>query len=150
MKEYKVFKIQDGTVIDHIPSPNGLTVFKTLSKKPDGIVSIGLNFSSKHAEKKDIIKYENISLSKEETDKIALIAPNATINIIKDYKIIEKRKIDVPEEIKGLLKCQNPNCITNIEGLETNFKVIKGEQIQVLCHYCERTTEVKSDMIIDD
>lgn len=145
---HKLFRIEEGIVIDHIPSPKGLTVFHALSKTPDGIVSIGLNFSSESVGTKDIIKYENIILDKKETDKIALIAPEATINIIKNSVVVEKRKIDVPKEINGLLKCQNPNCITNIEKLETSFKVVENKEVKVLCKYCERITEIKSDMII--
>jgi len=146
-RQYKVFRIEEGTVIDHIPSPKGLTVFKMLSKNDDSLISIGLNFDSKRVGKKDLIKFEGKIISKKETDKIALIAPEATINIIKDSKVIEKRNIDIPTEIHGLLKCQNPACITNAERIETNFRVVENKPVKVMCHYCERITEVKPEMI---
>jgi len=146
-RQYKVFRIEEGTVIDHIPSPKGLTVFKMLSKNNDSLISIGLNFDSSRVGKKDLIKFEGKEISKKETDKIALIAPEATINIIKDFKVVEKRHIDVPTEIHGLLKCLNPACITNAERIETNFKVVENKPVKVMCHYCERIAEVKSEMI---
>jgi len=146
-KQYKVFKIEQGTVIDHIPSPRGLAVFRLLSKNNNSLISIGLNFDSKRVGKKDLIKFEGKIISKKETDKIALIAPEATINIIKDFKVIEKRLIDIPSDIHGILKCLNPNCITNIEKIDTKFNVVEKKPVKVMCHYCERTAEVKPDMI---
>jgi len=146
-RQYKVFKIENGTVIDHIRSPRGLAVFRLLSKNNNSLISIGLNFDSKSVGKKDLIKFEGKAISKKETDKIALIAPEATINIIKNYQVIEKRQIDVPEEIRGILKCLNPNCITNIEKVENRFTVVEKKPVKVMCHYCERTAEVKPDMI---
>ncbi len=144
---YKVFKIEEGTVIDHIPSPKGLTVFAILGHKKEGIVSIGLNFESKQVGLKDLIKFENKVISKEETDKIALVAPEATINIIKNGKVVEKRPIDIPENIKGFLTCMNPNCITNVEHVESEFAVVEKRPVKVMCKYCERVWEVKRDMI---
>ncbi len=146
-RDYKVFRIEEGTVIDHIPSPKGLTVFDILGHKKEGIVSIGLNFESKQVGRKDLIKFENKVISKEETDKIALVAPEATINIIKNGKVVEKRPIDMPSEIKGFLKCMNPNCITNIEHVESTFFVVEKKPVKVMCKYCERVWEVKKDMI---
>lgn len=146
-RDYKVFKIEEGTVIDHIQSPNGLTVFSILGHKKEGIVSIGLNFESKRVGLKDLIKYENKVISKEETDKIALVAPEATINIIKNGKVVEKRPIDVPDRVKGFLKCMNPKCITNIEQIDTDFTVVEKKPVKVMCKYCERVVEVKRDMI---
>ena len=146
-RQYKVFKIEQGTVIDHIPSPRGLAVFRLLSKNKNSLISIGLNFDSKSVGKKDLIKFEGKALSKKETDKISLIAPEATINIIKDFKVIEKRLMDVPDEIHGILKCMNPNCITNVEKLESKFRVIEKKPVKVACHYCERNAIVVPDMV---
>ncbi|MBN1971521.1 MAG: aspartate carbamoyltransferase regulatory subunit [Candidatus Delongbacteria bacterium] len=149
-RQYKVFKIEKGTVIDHIPSPKGLTVFKMLTKNPESLISIGLNFDSKQVGKKDLIKFEDKIISKKETDKISLIAPEATINIIEGGKVIEKRRIDIPSEITGFLKCINPSCITNIEKIETKFKIVQNKPVKAMCHYCEKIVEVKSDMIDKD
>jgi len=98
-RSYKVFKIKEGTVVDHIPAPKGLLVLEILGKKNDGIVSIGLNFDSSKVGKKDVIKFENEIIDREDTDKIALIAPEATINIIENSAVVVKRSIDVPEKI---------------------------------------------------
>lgn len=146
-RSYKVFKIQEGTVIDHIPAPKGLLVLEILGKKNDGIVSIGLNFDSSKVGKKDLIKFENKIIDKEDTDKIALIAPEATINIIENSEVVEKRSIDVHERIQGFLKCMNPNCIVNKENLETKFNVVKKNPVKIKCEYCEREWEVKYEMI---
>ena len=146
-RQYKVFKIEQGTVIDHIPSPRGLAVFRLLSKNKTSLISIGLNFDSKRVGKKDLIKFEGKALSKKETDKISLIAPEATINIIKDSKVIEKRQMDIPGQIQGIIRCLNPNCITNLEKLETKFKVTEKKPVKVVCHYCERNAVVVPDMV---
>ncbi len=146
-RSYKVFKIEEGTVIDHIPSPKGLLVLDILGHKNEGIISIGLNFESERTGKKDLIKFENKIIDKEETDKIALIAPKATINIIKGGKVVEKRALDVPDSIKGFLRCMNPNCVTNREEIVTSFDVIDKETVKVKCEYCERVWEITSNMV---
>ena len=149
-RSFRVFKIEEGTVIDHIPSPLGLLVLDILGHKNEGIISIGLNFDSRQVGKKDLIKFEHKVIRKEETDKIALVAPQATINIIQDGKVVKKRDIDVPDSIEGFLTCMNPNCITNQEKVKTAFDVIDKEKIKVKCRYCERVWEVKPNMIEKD
>ncbi len=149
-RPYKVFKIEKGTVVDHIPAPKGLLVLEVLGKKNDGIVSIGLNFDSQKVGKKDLIKFENKIIDKEDTDKIALIAPEATINIIENSEVVEKRSIDVPEEITGFLNCMNPNCIVNKENLISYFEIVEKSPVKLRCKYCERVWEVKYDMIVNN
>ena len=149
-RPYKVFKIENGTVIDHISSPMALKIIDILGMKEHGTVSIGLNFDSKMTGKKDIIKIENVYLDKKETDIIALISPNATINIIKNGNVIEKRKIEIPSEIRSIMKCPNPNCVTNkYADCDTKFTVIKSSRksTNVRCFYCERETVVSPGMI---
>ncbi|UCB46262.1 MAG: aspartate carbamoyltransferase regulatory subunit [Spirochaetota bacterium] len=141
MKAYKVYAINDGTVIDHIPATRALKVIDILSLENEGILTIGIGFSSEKLGKKDIIKIENKYLEKEETDKISLIAPGATINIIKGGKLTEKRKIERPEEYINIVKCLNPNCITQHADIETRFKVAKTSPFTLRCHYCERSVE---------
>ena len=138
MKTYKVYAIKDGTVIDHIPARRALKVIEILGLENEGILTIGIGFSSEKLGRKDIIKIENKYLKKEETDKISLIAPQATINIIKDWKLKEKRKIELPDEYIGIVKCPNPNCITSKEEVTTRFKVINRNPLILRCHYCER------------
>jgi aspartate carbamoyltransferase regulatory subunit len=141
MKADKVYAIKDGTVIDHIPAARALKVIDILGLENEGILTIGIGFSSVKLGKKDIIKIENKYLKKEETDKISLIAPEATINIIKDGKLTEKRKIERPEEYIDIVKCLNPNCITQDESIKTRFKVAKTSPLTLRCHYCERSVE---------
>jgi aspartate carbamoyltransferase regulatory subunit len=141
MKTYKVYAIKDGTVIDHIPVTRALKVIDILGLENEGILTIGIGFSSKKMGKKDIIKIENKYLKKKETDKISLIAPGATINIIKDAKLIEKRKIERPDEYINIVKCLNPNCITQHTNIETRFKIAKVSPLTLRCHYCERSVE---------
>ncbi|HEB31552.1 MAG TPA: aspartate carbamoyltransferase regulatory subunit [Spirochaetes bacterium] len=138
MKAYKVYAINDGTVIDHIPNAKALKVIDILGLENKGILTIGIGFSSAKMGKKDIIKIENKYLKKEETDKISLIAPSATINIIKGGQLKEKRKIELPGEYKGIIKCLNPNCITSVKDVKTRFKIVGRSPLVLRCHYCER------------
>ncbi|MBN2323755.1 MAG: aspartate carbamoyltransferase regulatory subunit [Spirochaetes bacterium] len=141
MKTYKVYAISDGTVIDHIPATRALKVIDILGIENEGILTIGIGFSSKKMGKKDIIKIENKYLGKDETDKISLIAPDATINIIKNGTLKEKRRIERPDTYIDIVKCRNPNCITQSTGVKTKFRVVKSSPLTLRCHYCERTVE---------
>ena len=138
LREYRVFAIEEGTVIDHIPSPLALKVLQILGLPNEGIMSIGLNFPSKKLGQKDLIKIENMYLKEEETNKIALIAPTATINIIKNHKLIEKRKITLPDIVIDIMRCPNPMCITNHEVIQTQFTISEKSPLPARCYYCER------------
>jgi len=135
----KVYAIERGTVIDHIPSPRALKVVEILGVKQEGILTIGINFKSEKLGRKDIVKVENLKLTESVTNRLALVAPTATINIIENGKVVEKRKITVPEEFRGLLRCPNPNCITNREKVTTIF-IREGQppRFTVRCRFCER------------
>ena len=137
----KIEPIQNGTVIDHITANKALYVLKIL-KLPDKDInlSLAMNVPSKTTgSRKDIVKIENRELKPDELKQVALIAPKATINIIRDYKIIVKDKVKFMEELNSLLKCTNPNCITNTEEpIESRFYLIKKAPILFRCHYCER------------
>ena len=140
-KEMRVKKIQRGTVIDHIPKGQALNVMKilNLAEHPDP-VTIAINVESGKHGQKDIIKVENRELSPGEVDKIALIAPYATINIIRDYKVVEKKQVSLPREIHGIVRCANPNCITNSrEPAKTGFTIEKATPLLLRCKYCDRT-----------
>jgi len=135
----RVSKIRDGTVIDHITSGHALDVVKILgiTGKSGNIVTIAMNVPSKRMGKKDIVKIEGRELKAEEVDKIALIAPNATINIIRDYKVVEKKRVQLPKVIKNIVRCANPACISNSnEPVQPTFYVESQEPLYLKCHYC--------------
>ena len=147
-KELTISAIKDGTVIDHIPGNAAFNVAKILDLSGvTGIISVATNLSSKTMGKKGIIKVSDKSLTKDEADKIALIAPNATVNIIKDYNVKQKIKVEIPKIIHRIVKCSNPNCITNNEEISTKFYVLRKEPLRVKCHYCERNME-KEDITL--
>jgi aspartate carbamoyltransferase regulatory subunit len=149
-RTYKVFRIENGTVIDHIVSPMALKIIDILKIKEEGIISIGINFDSKKIDKKDIIKIENVYLDKNATDLIALISPESTINIIKNSAVVEKRQIEMPKEIVDIVRCPNPMCVTNnYHDCRTKFSVVsyKNQSTIVRCYYCERETRVIPSLI---
>ncbi len=144
MKELKVTPIKNGTVIDHITSGMALKVLKILGIGEDisSTVSVVVHVPSSKKSWKDILKVEDRELSPREVDKIALIAPDATINIIRNYNVAEKYKVQVPDVARGILKCANPSCITNSnEPLETEFVVKSKDPLRLMCRYCERELE---------
>ena len=144
-KELIVRKIERGTVIDHIPAGYALHVLKLLgiTGKEGMRIAIVMNVESKKLGKKDIVKVENIELSEDTVNRIALIAPTATINIIRDYKVVLKRKVKIPKRIEGLLTCINPRCITNQprEPVMPRFRVIERNPLRIVCEYCETIME---------
>ncbi|RLB58169.1 MAG: aspartate carbamoyltransferase regulatory subunit [Deltaproteobacteria bacterium] len=144
----KVYAIDRGTVIDHIPSPLALKVVEILGVKQEGILTIGINFKSAKLGSKDIVKVENLKLTESVTDRLALVAPTATINIIEQGRVVEKRPIHIPREFHGLLRCPNPKCITNVEEVTTVFH-LEGEPPHpaVRCHYCERLYKNPGELV---
>ena len=150
MKEFKVTPIRNGTVIDHIAVGMALKVLKIVGVKDDvnSTVSVLMHVPSKKAGWKDIVKIEDRELDPKELDRIALISPNATINIIRDYNMAEKFVVEVPNVIKGIMKCANPGCITNKdEPVEPEFVVESKKPITLRCIYCDRvTTEIAENI----
>lgn len=147
-KELSVTAIKEGTVIDHIPSDATFKVADILDLDGlKGVISIATNLTSKKMGEKGIIKVDGKFLTKDEVNKIAIIAPNATVNIVKDYEVRQKIKVETPLEISKLIKCSNPNCITNNEKIPTKFYVLNQKPLKVRCHYCERNME-KEDIIL--
>ncbi len=139
-KELKISAIEEGTVIDHIPTDATFKVVEILDlENQKGIVSIATNLQSKKIDKKAIIKVGGKSLTQNEVNKIAIVAPEATVNIIKNYNVKEKIKVKTPEVIDNVVKCSNPVCITNNEQVPTKFYVIKKDPLKIKCHYCERS-----------
>jgi aspartate carbamoyltransferase regulatory subunit len=150
MKELKVTPIKDGTVIDHITPGRALKVLRILKipESTSSVVSVAMNVSGKMG-KKDIVKVENRELDPKELDKIALIAPKATINIIREYEVTKKHKVVLPDEVIGIAKCSNPTCISNArEPVESRFHVISKDPPRIKCYYCEREPEDITEGII--
>jgi aspartate carbamoyltransferase regulatory subunit len=144
-RQLLVRRIKDGTVIDHIESGKALLVLRTLdiTGKEGNVITVALNVPSSKHNKKDIIKVEYRFLEENETNKLALIAPHATINIIKDYKLIEKRKIQLPDSITGVFKCTNLKCVTNSdEYIKPVINIIDKEKVILRCRYCFRTLTI--------
>ncbi|MBQ1987622.1 MAG: aspartate carbamoyltransferase regulatory subunit [Muribaculaceae bacterium] len=139
-KELAVAALENGTVIDHIPSDSLFKVVDLLGiQSLEENVTIGNNLDSKKYGKKGIIKVANVTFPEATLNRIAIAAPNAVINIIKNYEVVEKHKVSLPDDIYGIVKCTNPKCITNNEPMRTHFHVIDRENMVLKCHYCERT-----------
>ena len=131
-----VRRIKDGTVIDHIEAGKALVVLRVIdiTGKDGNVITVALNVPSNKHVKKDIVKIENRFLMKYETDKLALIAPRATINIIKDYKLVEKRKIQLPDSIVGIFRCPNLKCISNSEeDIRSTLDIVDKQNIILEC-----------------
>jgi len=138
-KELQVKALKNGTVIDHIPSDQLFKIVSLLQlDKVSNQVTIGSNLNSKQMGKKGIIKISNRIYEEDEISRIALIAPNATINIIKDFEVIEKHLLSIPDSFTGIVKCPNPKCITNNEPMNTRFDVMSKKPLILKCPYCER------------
>ncbi|MGQ0605379.1 MAG: aspartate carbamoyltransferase regulatory subunit [Candidatus Nitrosotenuis sp.] len=140
-----VRRIKDGTVIDHIEGGKGLKVLDALGiNGEDGdVITVALNVPSGKYNKKDIIKVENRYLQDFDTNKLAVISPKATINIIKDYKLVEKRRVALPNKIEKIFRCSNPDCITNSkEYIESVMEVIDKNGLVLKCKYCTRILDV--------
>ena len=143
--ELMVRRIKEGTVIDHIDEGKGLQVLDALriNGQDGSLITLAMNVPSGKSKKKDIIKVENKFLKDDDTNKIAIIASKATINIIKNYKLIEKRRVALPNEIDKIFRCTNPDCITNsTEHIESIMDVIDKEGMVLKCRYCERILDV--------
>jgi aspartate carbamoyltransferase regulatory subunit len=140
-KELKVSAIENGTVIDHIPSGSVFQVIKILdlADYPNQLL-LATNLDSRKMGKKGIIKVSNKFFKSQEINKIALVAPSATLIVIKNYEVIEKKKVEVPNMAENIVKCFNPNCITNSEEIATRFTVIDKKELKLKCHYCEKIT----------
>jgi aspartate carbamoyltransferase regulatory subunit len=148
-KFLEVNAIENGTVIDHIPANNLFKVISILNlHDAENLITFGTNFISKKLGKKAIIKLSDTYFLGSEINKIALVAPQAKLNIIKKYEVIEKKIVEVPEEVVGIVKCMNPKCITNNEKVTTKFKVISKDNIALKCHYCEKITDQEHIEII--
>ena len=140
-----VRRIKDGTVIDHINEGKGLNVLEALEidGSKGNVITIALNMPSGKLSKKDMIKVEGLFLEDDDTNKLAVIAPASTVNIIKDYKLVEKRRVSLPNQIEQIFRCSNPDCITNSqEHIESTMEVMDKDNLVLKCRYCGRVLDV--------
>lgn len=138
-KELQVAALENGTVIDHIPSDKLFTVVSLLNLKDmDSNITIGYNLESKKLGKKGIIKIADKFFTDEEINRISVVASNIKLNVIRNYAVVEKKEAIMPNELKGIVKCNNPKCITNNEPMQTWFHVTDKEKGLLKCHYCEK------------
>ena len=141
-RHLKVSAIKNGTVIDHIPSKNLYKIISILKLGLiDSQITFGTNLESNKLGSKAIIKIADKFFEQEEINKIALVAPNAKLSIIRNYEVIEKQNISVPNHIHGITKCFNPQCITNHENILQKYKVIADKPISLQCKYCDKITD---------
>lgn len=140
-KELVVPAIENGTVIDHIPTESVYQVVHALGLEHyKDEVLIGTYLQSGKLGRKGIVKIKNKHFTKEEVSKISLVAPFVTVITIKDYRVIEKFSTEIPDRIDNFIKCANPKCITNCEEIPTRFDVVDKENLKLRCHYCEKYT----------
>jgi aspartate carbamoyltransferase regulatory subunit len=148
-RELRVSKIKDGTVIDHISGGYALDVVKILgiTGREKRVMTIAVNVPSKRLRVKDIVKIEGRALNAQEVNKIALVAPHASINIIRDYDVVEKLEVKLPKVIEAIVKCANPACISNSnEPAVAKFYVESEDPLLLKCHYCGYILE-KADVL---
>jgi aspartate carbamoyltransferase regulatory subunit len=140
-KHLQVSAIVNGTVIDHIPADSLFKVITILGlDKIPNQITFGTNLDSRKLGKKAIIKVAEKFFEDDEINKISLVAPDVKLNIIRDYDVVEKREVNIPDDVVGIVKCFNPKCITNNESLMTRFTVEDKKVLALKCHYCEKIT----------
>lgn len=148
-KERLVAAIENGTVIDHIPSEKTYEVANILGlQNLDTVVTIGYNYLSKKISRKGIIKIENKFFTDEEISRLSVVAPNVVLNIIRNYEVVEKKKVETPDELRGIVKCNNPKCVTNNEPMDTIFIVTDKEAGTIRCHYCDKEQNISEVQLI--
>ena len=141
--ERLVAAIKNGTVIDHIPAEKTYQVVNLLELQTlDTPVTIGYNYPSKKIGRKGIIKVSDRFFTDEEISRLSVVAPNVVLNVIKDYEVVEKKTVTTPDELRGIVKCNNPKCITNNEPMQTVFNVVDKVHGILKCHYCDKEQHI--------
>ena len=137
--ERQVAAIKNGTVIDHIPAEKTYQVVNLLQLETlDTPVTIGYNYPSNKIGRKGIIKVSDKFFTDEEISRLSVVAQNVVLNIIHDYEVVEKKTVKTPDELRGIVKCNNPKCMTNNEPMHTVFHVVNKEKGILKCHYCDK------------
>ena len=145
----QVAALENGTSIDHIPSDRLFKVASILGlENLSEPITIGNNLKSKKMDTKGIIKISGKFFEEDDINKITLIAPNVNLNVIRDYEVVEKKRLTLPDELVGLVRCNNPKCITNNEPMKSRFSVIDKKAVTLRCHYCERSINKEEIQIV--
>lgn len=148
-KERLVAAIENGTVIDHIPYEKTYQVASLLElDKCVSPVTIGQGYPSTKVGKKGIIKVSDKFFSDEEISRLSVIAPNVVLSIIRDYEVVEKKTVETPDELRGIIRCNNPKCITNNEPMNTVFHVVDKKNGICRCHYCDKEQQMKDVKLV--
>jgi aspartate carbamoyltransferase regulatory subunit len=146
-EHHQVTALRNGTVVDHLNSGMALRALQVLGVPPDGAALLGIHLESRKMGRKDILKLENVELGPTDVARLALFGPHATVCLIRDYKVVKKLHVEIPDTITGILRCPNPNCVTNHERIETRFDVESRTPMRVRCRYCERRI-LESEFVI--
>ena len=146
-KELQVAALESGTAIDHIPSDQLFKVVRLLRlHELKNRITIGNNLDSRKMGTKGIIKISEMFFEEDEINRIALVAPKVKLNIIRNYEVVEKKRVTLPDFVVGIVKCNNPKCITNNEPMQTRFHVVDKDKVTLQCHYCE--VKIKKEDIV--
>ncbi len=137
-RQQQVAALRHGTVVDHLSPGMALKALELIGVPQEGAALIGVNLYSEKMNRKDILKLENLELTDDQIERLAVLGPNASVCFIREYEVVRKVRVTLPDRIAGVLRCPNPNCITNHDRLETRFDVEKKSPTTVRCHYCER------------
>ena len=136
--ELQVAAIENGSVLDHIPSEHLFKVAQLLGlEHMDHRITIGNNLKSSKMGHKGVIKIADKFFEEDEINRIAVVAPNVVLNTIRDYEVVEKRRVELPDELTDIIRCNNPKCITNNEPMQTVFNVVDKDNRTLKCHYCD-------------
>ena len=147
--ERQVAAIKNGTVIDHIPAEKTYQVVNLLQLQTlDTPVTIGYNYPSQKIGRKGIIKVSDKFFTDEEISRLSVVAPNVVLNVIKDYEVVEKKTVTTPDELRGIVKCNNPKCITNNEPMQTVFNVVDKVHGILKCHYCDKEQQIEDVALV--
>jgi len=147
--ERLVAAIKNGTVIDHIPAQKTYQVASILGlHNLCTPVTIGYNYPSKKIGQKGIIKVSDKFFTDEEISRLSVVAPKIVLNIIHDYEVIEKKTVETPDELKGIVKCNNPKCITNNEPMQTVFNIVDKERGTLKCRYCDKEQNINNVQLV--
>ena len=143
-KQLLVSALENGTVIDHIPCECTMDIVNLLKINKTGTTAmVGSNLESKKMGRKSIIKVADKYFTDEELNQLSVIAPDVSLCIIKNFEVVEKKQVVMPEKLVNIVKCANPKCITNNEPMKTVFNVIDSQKGIIKCHYCEKEQNLK-------
>ena len=148
-QELQVAALENGTVIDHIPSTKIFEVISLLHLEDVSTsVTIGINLKSKKMGQKSILKIADRFFTDEELNQLSVVTPNVTLAIIRDFEVVEKKQVKMPDELIGIIKCDNHKCITNNEPMKTHFHVLDKERGILQCRYCNREVTLNNVKLI--